>query len=313
MKSVAFFEPGEPSVLQVIDRPQPEAGPGEVVVRVAAAAVNPTDLMMRRGQQATAQFTPPFIPGMEFSGRVHSVGKGVAPKPGQPVIGVVNPRRQEGGAYTEFICLPAGQVAVLPETIDLTGAATVPMNALTAMLALEMVGLKPGQALLVTGGAGMLGGSVLQLAERAGLMVVANAAPEDADLVRSLGAKVVLPRDKGMAEAFSAQFPDGADALIDGALIGVQVSKLVRNGGAAIALRSSHPIKDARLRCETVMVTNGMSRPELLQATADHIASGVLRPRIAPGGVFPFAQAAAAHEMAETAKVRGRIVLTFSG
>ena len=313
MKSVAFVDYGEPSVLQIIDRPQPEPGPGEVVVRVTASTVNPTDLMMRRGEQAPlmAHLVPPFVAGMEFSGRVHVVGEGVTLVLGQPVVGVVNPRRPEGGAHAEFVAVPAGQVAVLPEGIDLTGAATVPMNAVTAMQALEIAGLKPGQVLLVTGGAGILGGAVLQLARNAGLKVVANAAAADADLVRSLGAEVVLPRDEGMQEAFRAQIPEGADALIDGALIGAQVSGLVRRGGTAISLRKSHPIHDSRLRCEFVSVIDAMSRPEFLRATVDHIANGVLRPRVAPGGMFPFEQAAAAHDMAETTGARGRVVLTF--
>ena len=313
MKSVGFVEFGGPSVLQIISRPEPEPGPDEVVVRVAASTVNPSDLMMRRGEQAAlmTHLVPPFVAGMEFSGWVHDLGKGVALVPGQPVIGVVNPRRPEGGAHAEFIRVPAGQVAVLLEGIDLTSAATVPMNALTAMQALEMVGLKPGQVLLVTGGAGILGGSVLQLARNAGLKVVANAAAADADLVQSLGAEVVLPRDEGMQEAFRAHFNEGADALIDGALIGAQVSRLVRGGGTAISLRKSHSIPDPRLRCDYVSVIDAMSRPEFLRATVDHIASGVLRPRVAPGGVFPFEQAVAAHEMAETTRARGRVVLTF--
>ncbi len=313
MKSVGFVEFGGPSVLQIISRPEPEPGPDEVVVRVAASTVNPSDLMMRRGEQAAlmTHLVPPFVAGMEFSGWVHDLGKGVALVPGQPVIGVVNPRRPEGGAHAEFVRVPATQVAALPEGIDLTGATTVPMNALTAMKALEMVDLKAGQVLLVTGGAGILGGSVLQLARSAGLKVVTNAAAADADLVRSLGAEIVLPRDEGMQEAFRAQFPEGADALIDGALIGAQISGLVREGGTAISLRKSHPIPDSRLRCDYVSVIDAMSRPEFLRATVDHIANGVLRPRVAPDGRFPFEQAAAAHEMAETTSARGRVVLTF--
>ena len=95
-----------------------------------------------------AHLVPPFVAGMEFSGRVHVVGQGVTLVLGQPVVGVVNPRRPEGGAHAEFVAVPAGQVAVLPEGIDFTGAATVPMNAVTAMQALEIAGLKPGQVLL---------------------------------------------------------------------------------------------------------------------------------------------------------------------
>ena len=117
MKSVAFHEYGDSSVLQVIERDIPSPAAGEVVVEVVAAPVNPTDLMMRDGKQAAmmTELTPPYIAGMEFSGHVHAVGEGVTLKPGQPVIGVVNPRRQAGGAHTQYVCVPAGQVASVPE------------------------------------------------------------------------------------------------------------------------------------------------------------------------------------------------------
>ena len=314
MKCISFDTFGPPTVVTITDRPVPEPGPGEVVVRVAASTINPTDLMMRRGEQAALMkdLVPPYVAGMEFTGHIHAVGSGVLTlRTGQPVLGVVNPRRRDGGAHAEFVRLNATQVATLPPEVDLIGAATIPMNALTAMAALELTGLRSGQVLLVTGGAGMLGGSVLQLARDAGLIVVANAAPADADIVRSLGADVVLPRDTGLDDAFRSQFTEGAHALIDGALIGAQVSGLVRAGGVAVALRKSHPIPDPRLRCVYVSIMDAMARPEFLSATAERIGDGVLRPRVAPKGIFPFREAVAANRMAEERGHRGRVVLTF--
>jgi NADPH:quinone reductase-like Zn-dependent oxidoreductase len=176
MLAVSFEAFGPPDVLEIAERPEPVAEPGGVVVRVAASTVNPTDLMMRAGGQAAmmTQLAPPYVAGMEFSGTIESVGAGVAFVPGQRVIGVVNPRRPAGGAHAERVAVPAVSVAPVPDGVDLVAAATVPMNALTALLALELVDLEPGQSLLVTGGAGMLGGYVVRLARRAGLTVVAN-------------------------------------------------------------------------------------------------------------------------------------------
>ena len=313
MKSVAFNEFGDSSVLEVIDRDIPVPGAGEVVVKVTAAPVNPTDLLMRDGKQAAlmTELQPPYIAGMEFSGHVHACGEGVELAARLPVIGVTNPRRPEGGAHTEYVCVPAGQVAEVPEGTDLVTAATVPMNALTAMLSLELVALEAGQVLLVTGGAGMLGGSVLQLAHQAGLKVATNAAEADADLVRSLGADVVLPRSEGLSEAFKAEFGE-ADGLIDGALIGDHVAHLVKPGATAVSLRKSNPITDSRLNCTYVSVLDGMARPEMVAAVAEHIAKGTLKGRVAPDGVFAFTDARAAFEMAEANKARGRVVLSFA-
>ena len=174
-------------------------------------------------------------------------------------------------------------------------------DALTAMLSLELVALEAGQVLLVTGGAGMLGGSVLQLAHQAGLKVATNAAEADADLVRSLGADVVLPRSEGLSEAFKAEFGE-ADGLIDGALIGDHVAHLVKPGATAVSLRKSNPITDSRLNCTYVSVLDGMARPEMVAAVAEHIAKGTLKGRVAPDGVFAFTDARAAFEMAEANK-----------
>lgn len=313
MRAVVFDRFGDPSVLRLAEIDTPRPGAGEVVVAVAAAPVNPTDLMMRGGQQAASmtQLAPPFVAGMEFAGRVHAVGAGVTVKPGDPVIGVVNPRRPEGGAHADFVVVPAAQIAVLPESVDLVGASMIPMNALTALRALELTGLNRGQTLIVTGGAGVFGGALLRLARHAGVRTIAGGAEADGALLRALGADVVLPRDPAEWTEFDAICPGGADALIDGALIGDSVSRFVREGGVAVALRKSNPVTDPRLRCLVVSVMDAFGRADWLGEIAGHIASGVLAPRIAENGVFACADAAAAHRMAERAHLRGRVVLTF--
>ena len=160
MKAVTFDGFGAPEVLQVVERSSPQPGPGEVVVAVTAATINPTDLMMLDGTQAPlmAGLKPPFIAGMEYSGHIAAIGQGMDLLLGTPVIGVINPRTSKGGAQAAQICVSAKSVAGVAPGMDLVSAATVPMNALTAMLALEMLALAPGQSVLVTGGAGMVGG-----------------------------------------------------------------------------------------------------------------------------------------------------------
>jgi NADPH:quinone reductase len=314
VRAVIFTEFGGPEVLRLADLPDPPPpGDGEVVVDIAASTANPTDCLMRSGQQAAlmADLPPPWIAGMEFSGRIAAAGHESGHSVGTPVIGVVNPRSPSGGAYAARIVAPAASVAVVPPTTDLLGAATVPMNALTALLALEMLALERGDTLLVTGGAGMVGGSVIALAHAAGLEVLANASPSDSALLREFGADVILPRSEGLAEALRALRPQGVDGLVDGALVGQALAPLVRDGGGAISLRRSHPISDPRLRVGYVGVTVGMNRQDLLARIAAALQAGILSPRIAPGGIFPAERAGDAHRMAEAAGFRGRVVIQF--
>lgn len=313
MLAIEFDSFGGPEVLHLAERPDPVAGPGEVVVQVAASTVNPTDIMMRDGTQAPLMkaLSPPYIAGMEFSGRIASTGAGVGLKPGTPVIGVLNPRTPRGGAYAQRIVVPAASVGAVGEGVDPVAAATVPMNALTAWMALDLLALDKGQPLLVTGGAGMMGGYAIALARARGLVVLANAAPADAELLRGFGADHVLPRDKGLAEALRALCPEGAAGLIDGALIGREVSPLVRDGGGAVSLRASYRIEDPRLKTHYVSVIAGMEEAATLARIGQLLSEGRLTPRVAPGGVFGFRQAAEAHRMAARGGFRGRVVLDF--
>ncbi len=315
MQAVIFESFGDPSVLRLADAPAPAPHDGQVVVAVAAAPINPTDLMMRRGKQAAimSHLSPPYIAGMEFAGRVHAVGAGVSLQPGQSVIGVVNPRRPEGGAHAAYVAVPAAQVTALPEGVDLVGASMIPMNALTALRALELTGLGLGQTLIVTGGAGIFGGVLLRLARLQGIRTIAGGGDADGPLLRSLGADVVMPRDPADWTGFDGLCPGGADALIDGALIGDRVSRFVRDGGAAVALRKSNPVTDPRLNSTAVSVMDAFGRQDWLARIADHIAAGVLAPRIAEGGVFGCEHAEAAHRMAERPHLRGRVIMTFRG
>lgn len=311
MQAVTFNEFGGPEVLTITDMPTPVAGPDEVLVQVTASTVNPTDLMMRNGTQAPlmTDLTPPYIAGMEFSGTILDPGASSL-QVGQPVIGVINPRTPSGGSYAQIIKVPAASVAAVSADANLAGAATVPMNALTAALSLDFLALQPGQTLLVTGGAGMLGGSAIQLAKAAGLTVLANVADKDRALVEGLGADVILPRDAGLEEALRNAYPEGVDGVIDGALIGQQISHLVKDGGGIVSLRGNYKIEDERLRVLNVSVMKGMLDNATMQRIADLISSGGLVPRVAQ--TLNFRDAAEGHRLTEQGGMRGRIVLTFN-
>jgi NADPH:quinone reductase-like Zn-dependent oxidoreductase len=202
-----------------LDLPAPQAGPGEVRIRVHAAAVNPTDTVLRSGARATELTDgPPYVPGMDAAGVLEQIGEGIATdlRIGERVMAIVVPRGAHG-AYAERIVVPAESVVRVPAGATDAEAASLPMNALTARLALDVLDLTPGQTVAVTGAAGAVGGYAVQLARADDLRVIADAAPRDEQLVKDLGADIVLPRGDDFPQRVRAEVPDGVDGFVDAA------------------------------------------------------------------------------------------------
>lgn len=310
MRAAIFTEFGPPEVVRVASVPPPDAGSGEVIVRIAAATLNPTDTLMRAGKQAALMkdLPPPWIAGVEFAGTIHSLGPDVdGLATGDSVMGLVSARRQGGGAHAELVRVPAASLARLMADVDPVTAATVPMNGLTALMAIEQLALPAGSTVLVTGGPGAVGGYAIQLARQAGFAVIADAAPADADLLRSLGATQIVPRGDSMADAVRALRPSGVDGLIDAALIGATAARLVRDRGSAVAVRRSHLFDDPRLRSSLVSVFERAQDRAALERLADALTDGSLTPRVARATAL--ADAVEAHRLVERGGLRGRIVL----
>ena len=310
MRAVVFDRFGPPDVLHVAQLPSPVAGEGEVLVKVAAATVNPTDLMMRSGQQAKAMIglEPPFIAGMEFAGYVHALGgRSSRLEPGQAVMGIVNPRRSQGGAHCEYVCVPEASVVPTPEGLDIVSAATLPMNGLTASMALQALALSAGATLLVTGGAGALGGYVIQMARHMGLHVIADAKEQDRDLLARLGATELVPRGEGMAASIRVNHAAGVDGLVDAALIGNAAAAVVRDGGVVVSVRRTQVIDTQRLKAAYIGVLEQATNTEALASIADLAREGAITPRVAQ--ILSFDHAADAHRLLEQGGLKGRIVL----
>lgn len=313
-RAVVFERFGPAQGLRVMELPMPQPGEGEVLVRVKAATINPTDQLMLSGAQAALmrELTPPFIAGMEFAGHVATLGAGVTGwREGQAVMGIVNPRRGQGGAQAEYVCVPAASIAVLPEGTDLVEAATIPMNGLTARMCLELLALPSGASLLVTGAAGAVGGFVIPMARRAGLHVIADAKDGDRDLVRELGAHEVVPRGESFASSVRVRFPAGVDGLVDTALLGDAAAALVRKDGGMVSLRSSQKIQDIRVRHSVVSVLQQATNQGALRWLADRLQDGTLRTRVAER--VPMQEAVRAYERQREHGLPGRVVLEFPG
>ena len=308
-RAVGITRPGGPEVLAVVEREVREPGPGEVRIAVGAAAVNPTDIGLR--QRGAGELPPPWVPGMDAAGAVESVGGGVVHVVvGDAVMAVVAPRRAEGGAQAALVGVPATSVVPVPDGMTPAQAATLPMNGLTALHGLALLGLVEGQTLLVTGGAGLLASYVIPIAKRRGLRVLADAAPKDEALVRSFGADVLLPRGDALVAAVRAEVPEGVDAVFDTALLRREAFPVIREGGALAVVRTwDGDDVEHGIRIEKVQVWTVLERTDWLQEVRELAGEGVLLPRVA--GTYPPEAAGDAHRRLEAGGLRGRDVIVF--
>jgi NADPH:quinone reductase len=310
MRAVGITEFGGPEVLQIVEKPVPEPGPGEVRIRVAAATVNPTDTVLRSGRHGPPEgLEPPYVPGMELAGTVDVAPDGSGFQPGDRVMAIAAPRTVRGGAQAELVVVPADSVVAVPDGISLIEAATLPMNGLTARLALDLLGLNPGETLAVTGAAGAVGGYTIQLAKVAGLRVIADAWPKDSELVRGLGADVVVPRGEEVATAIRLATGDGADAVVDAAVMGPLALPAVRDGGQLAAVRPFRGETERSVKIIPVWVGDYVHEQAKLADLADLAAQGRITLRVAR--TLPAELAAEAHRRLQAGGLRGRLVLTF--
>jgi NADPH:quinone reductase len=230
---------------------------------------------------------------------VGSEARGLAP--GDRVLGMIPFGRIGGrvGAYAQAAAVEPGWLAPLSTAIDDATAATLPLNALTAQQALELIAAPPGATLLITGASGAVGGFATQLAARAGCRVLAQASHDDEDWVASLGPTEVLPRSTDLATI------GPVDAVLDAVPLGPACTATLRDGGIAVFTRPPGPTQPERdVRVETVLV---QSNEQQLRALTADLEAGRLRTRIA--GVLPLEQAARAHELNESGGLRGKVLL----
>jgi NADPH:quinone reductase-like Zn-dependent oxidoreductase len=311
LRAILIPKPGDPDVLEVGERPAREPGAGEVRVAVKAAAVNPTDIGLR-ARGAGPDLDPPWVPGMDAAGVVEAVGPDVDRlRVGQEVMAAVSPRRAEGGAQQELLVVPAASVVPIPDGASLIEAATLPMNGLTALRGLEMLALEAGQTLAVAGGPGLLASYVIPLAKERGLRVIADAKPEDEELVRGFGADVVVARSDDFAGAIREVAPDGADGVYDTALLYRDALGAVRDGGGIVFVRGwdGEEVEDRDVHVHAVFVVRVLERTDWLEELRGLASEGRLKLRVA--GEYPPERAADAHRAMDAGGLRGRAVIVF--
>ena len=204
MKAIGIMRYGGPEVLEVIDVEEVNVGFEEIRIKNFASAVNPTDIVSRSGMIAKFRKDDPVfpsVPGMDVAGIVDQIGEAVTAdiKIGDRVMGMVIPDGNYG-AYREQLILNQSAVVLAPKNSSHEEASTLPMNSLTARLSLDLLNLKSGQVIAVTGGPGAYGGYVIQLAKADGLIVIADSSDSDESLLKDLGADIIISREKSFVD-----------------------------------------------------------------------------------------------------------------
>ena len=306
MKAVLFEKHGAPEVLHLAEVPDPIAGPGEVVVDIHAASVNAADYKVRLGGGAysSSGVKLPHILGRDFSGAVSAVGQGVTDlRVGDAVFGVCDQGVE--GAYAEKIAIKAAIIAKKPARLGHAEAAAMALTSLTALWAIEDTAkLKPGETILIQGGAGGVAGFAIQLAKHIGAIVITTASARNHDYVRHLGADRVIDYNK---EDFSNTV-SGCDVVFDtvGGDVQVRSYTVLKPGGRLVWIAPAPAgFQPTRRDVQTLRPSVARDRAHLERMLALFEAGAVSPPAITR---YKLADAAEAHRVSEGRHLQGKLV-----
>ncbi|MEU9453340.1 NADP-dependent oxidoreductase [Streptomyces sp. NPDC048277] len=301
-KAYVYTRHGGPDTEAFADVDRPSPGPGELLIAVRAAGVNPVDWKLRNGfrrpGEGEARF--PVVLGSEAAGVVEEIGEGVTGfAVGDEVFG-----NTPGGAFAEYALLPAAVTAHKPAALSFTDAATLPVAAATGYDGVRQLDLPEGATLLVVGAGGGVGAAAVQIARAWGLRVVGVASEAKKDFVESLGA-VHVASGPDLAERVRAAVPQGVDGVYD--LVGGEAL-----AEAATLLADRTGLITAGASPETVAALGGarVARARtaaVLDEVAELVVGGELDPHVS--GTFPLDQADRALRAVEGGHTRGKIVI----
>ena len=312
MRKIMMHHFGDADVLVEESFPDPHPAPGEVLVRVAGAGVNPVDWKTRQGKGFVAEAIAdrlPWTPGFELSGMVEAVGDGVTRwAPGDRVFGLVG-FNQRGGAYSSLAPVPESELVALPEDVDLFAAGAVPLAALTAWQALfDVAQLESGDKVLIHAAAGGVGHFAVQFAALRDIHVIGTCSGDHVDFVSELGASEVIDytEDNFLDECY------GLDAVIDlvGGQVGVDSLHALSEKGRLVTVPTNTAesvIAEARKRG---LQASGMvmrADNKQLETIAELLAAGDVRVHIEKE--YALAGAGMAHDHLEQGHVAGKLLL----
>ena len=306
MQAIQIQEFGDPQVLQVKEISIPAPGPGELLVRVHAAAVNPVDTSIRAGRAGgLSGASLPYVPGFDVSGTVTAIGSDVVNfKVDDEVFAMVDLRR--GGAYAEYAIVLENEAALKPTRVNHAEAAAIPLVALTAWQALfEVAKLQKGQTILIHAGAGGVGSIAVQLAKWRGAHIIATASDYNHNFLRELGVDVPVDYRTQNFENFASD----VDVVLDpiGGDTQIRSLQILKEGGILVSIVGLTP--EGRNPSRNVRATSILVRPNSVQLSeiGGLIQNGTIDPIVSYR--FPLEQAPLAHEQSQTRRTRGKIVL----
>jgi NADPH:quinone reductase-like Zn-dependent oxidoreductase len=302
MKAYVYNGHGGPEVESFADVPRPEPGPGQLLIAVHAAGVNPADWKRRSGAMRTPDSPPEHFPllfGREAAGVVEALGDGAdGYAVGDTVFG-----NTDAGGFSEHALLPVGVTARKPEGLSFTDAATLPVAAATAYDGIRQLALPAGATLLITGVGGGVGVAAAQIARHDGLTVVGTASAGKKAFIESLGVTHV-EYGPGVADRIRRAAPQGIDAIFD--QVGGQALEDVAPLLADRSKLISAGDRGATARLGGTFVARARTR-EVLDAVAELVVSGALSPHVTD--TFPLGQAAAALRLVEDGHAQGKVVI----
>lgn len=296
MLALSYSQHGDPSVLRLVEVPEPHAGPGQVRIAVRAAAVNPADTKFRAGLMGAA--SGPAGSGLEAAGVVDEVGEGITGfAVGDEVFGLGSNTAAEFAVLDSF--------APKPDSATWAEAGGMSLGPETALRALRLLNLQPGETLLVEGAAGSVGSAAAQFAGNDGIAVIGTAGPANHERLRALG---VIPTTygPGLPERVAALASNGVQAALDTAGKG-SLPELIQLTGSPGRVVTVADFSGAELG---VHVSGEQSAFDALPLVAHLMSEG--RFAVAVDSVYPLAEAAKAHQRSESGHLNGKVVLKVS-
>jgi NADPH2:quinone reductase len=322
MFAMVLSRVGGPEVLEYLAVPTPVPAPGEVLIKIACAGVNPADWKDRQGH--LEQYYPyqfPYIVGFDAAGVVEKIGAGITEyRVGDRVITCSDHGQGRWGTYAEYVATSIAKVARLPRSLSFAQGATIPISGLTAWQSIFMFGgLQAGQTILIHGAAGGVGSFAVQFAKAAGAKIAATCSAHNIEFVKTLGADLVLDyRAEDIPQAVRKWASTGVDMVLDAVSCGTLPTAfaILRKGGILVSVPTLVGDGDiagdmqraAELGVRKVFtVMSDVKAGEQLDEITALIERGVVR--APPLQIFPLQQAAHVHALLEAGGVHGKLIL----
>lgn len=305
MRAIEFDEYGGPDVLQLREIPSPTPADGEVLIDVHAVSVNPVDWKIRSGRMAAgAPLASAMITGRDGAGLVTAAATGADPSLIGRRVAFLAPRGK--GIWADQVAMPQANLAVVPDGVSLVDAAALPLAGTSAWIPLvDIAQVKSGTRVLIHAGAGGVGSLGIQIARSRGAHVIATCSARNADFVKSLGANEVIAYDRTPFESVVRDVDVVFDTM--GGEVHDKSYKVLKRGGLMVCLMAEPFTNRSAEYGVTVEQAPILPRSDILAALLKMMADGSLRIPIET--TLPFSDFRRAHEMSQTGRVRGKVVL----